>query len=46
MLKNSSQQQLLSHYNSDNHYEIGVDESGRGPLFGRVYTSAVVLPKE
>jgi ribonuclease HII len=25
--------------------EIGVDESGRGPLFGRVYTAAVVLPK-
>jgi ribonuclease HII len=26
--------------------EIGVDEAGRGPLFGRVYTAAVVLPKE
>ena len=26
--------------------EIGVDESGRGPLFGRVYTAAVVLPKD
>ena len=26
-------------------YEIGVDEVGRGPLFGRVYTAAVVLPK-
>ena len=25
--------------------EIGVDEAGRGPLFGRVYTAAVVLPK-
>jgi ribonuclease HII len=25
--------------------EIGVDEVGRGPLFGRVYASAVVLPK-
>ena len=25
--------------------EIGIDESGRGPLFGRVYDSAVVLPK-
>lgn len=25
--------------------EIGVDESGRGPLFGRVYTAAVVLPR-
>jgi ribonuclease HII len=25
--------------------EIGVDEVGRGPLFGRVYASAVILPK-
>lgn len=25
--------------------EIGVDEVGRGPLFGRVYACAVVLPK-
>ena len=25
-------------------YEIGVDEAGRGPLFGRVYTGAVILP--
>jgi ribonuclease HII len=25
-------------------YQIGVDEVGRGPLFGRVYTAAVVLP--
>lgn len=25
--------------------EIGVDEAGRGPLFGRVYTAAVILPK-
>ena len=25
---------------------IGVDEAGRGPLFGRVYSAAVILPKE
>ena len=25
---------------------IGVDEAGRGPLFGDVYTSAVILPHE
>ena len=24
--------------------EIGIDEAGRGPLFGRVYTAAVLLP--
>jgi ribonuclease HII len=38
--------QLKTCYNEDdNIYEIGVDESGRGPLFGRVYTAAVILPK-
>ena len=30
----------------DNIFEIGVDEVGRGPLFGRVYTAAVILPKD
>ena len=25
---------------------IGVDEAGRGPLFGDVYTSAVIIPEE
>lgn len=25
--------------------EIGIDEVGRGPLFGRVYSAAVILPK-
>ena len=29
----------------DERLEIGVDEVGRGPLFGRVYTAAVILPK-
>lgn len=27
-------------------YEICLDECGRGPLFGRVYAAAVVLPKD
>lgn len=34
-------------YNEDpSVFEIGVDEVGRGPLFGRVYTAAVILPKD
>lgn len=32
-------------YNSNHAFEIGIDEAGRGPLFGRVYVAAVVLPK-
>lgn len=38
----------LMHYYSENpaSIEIGIDEVGRGPLFGRVYTAAVVLPKD
>jgi len=28
-----------------NVFEIGIDEAGRGPLFGRLYVAAVVLPK-
>jgi len=31
---------------NDKVYEIGVDEVGRGPMFGRVYTAAVILPKD
>jgi len=38
---------LLKFYLENPHiYEIGVDEVGRGPLFGRVYTAAVILPKD
>ena len=31
---------------NENLYEIGVDEVGRGPLFGRVYCGTVILPKD
>lgn len=31
-------------YNNDLN-EIGIDEAGRGPMFGRVYAAAVILPK-
>lgn len=41
------QQPLEICYNCNNNdWEIGIDEAGRGPLFGRVYTAAVVLPKD
>ena len=37
---------LPKYFNEDAHlYEIGIDEAGRGPLFGRVYVAGVVLPK-
>ena len=38
--------QLQHFYNiQSDTFEIGIDEAGRGPLFGRVYTAAVILPK-
>lgn len=38
---------LNNHYLEDTTIlEIGVDEAGRGPLFGRVYAAAVILPKD
>ena len=38
---------LKKFYHSDlNIIEIGADEAGRGPMFGRVYSGAVVLPKD
>ena len=33
-------------HNDANEYEIGIDEAGRGPMFGRLYVAGVVLPKE
>tara|TARA_B100001093_G_C26612208_1_gene920722 strand:- start:12 stop:758 length:747 start_codon:yes stop_codon:yes gene_type:complete len=46
----SKQEPLNKHYDenykNNNILEIGIDEAGRGPLFGRVYTAAVVLPKD
>jgi len=33
-------------YDEINRFEIGIDEAGRGPLFGRLYVAATVLPKD
>lgn len=30
---------------SEYEYEIGMDEAGRGPLFGRLYVAGAILPK-
>lgn len=44
--KRVKQQPLQKYFVEDsNIIEIGIDEVGRGPLFGRVYVSAVILPK-
>lgn len=32
-------------YAEDAKFEIGVDEAGRGPMFGRLYVGAAILPK-
>ena len=37
---------LFTCYDPQNEYEIGVDEAGRGPMFGRLYVGAAILPKE
>lgn len=33
-------------FHSEDVIEVGVDEAGRGPLFGRVYVGAVIWPKD
>ena len=41
------QQPLKCYYNEDiNIVELGIDEAGRGPMFGRVYAGLAVLPKD
>ena len=43
---NPKREGLLREYNSENKWEIGIDEAGRGPMFGRLYVAGVVLPKD
>ena len=41
------QQPLKWFFNEDvNVIEMGIDEAGRGPMFGRVYAGVVILPKD
>lgn len=40
------QEPLQRHFKNDNNIEVGVDEAGRGPMLGRIYTGAVILPKD
>ena len=43
----TKKQKLLEmFFNNDNKIEIGIDEAGKGPMFGPVYTAAVILPKD
>ena len=37
---------LLPIYDDANKFEIGVDECARGPMFGRLYVAAAILPKD
>mgnify|MGYP001470249894 FL=1 len=45
MPRKSTKEPLKPFYNEEFKYEIGIDEVGRGPMLGRVYTAAVILPK-
>lgn len=37
---------LKDYYSTDNHLEVGIDESGAGCLAGPLYVAAVILPRE
>lgn len=37
---------LKPYYKKENILEAGIDEAGRGPLFGRVYVACVILPRD
>jgi ribonuclease HII len=37
---------LKSSYLDEEHLEVGIDEAGRGPLFGSVYIGAAILPPD
>ena len=41
-----SKSALQVRYADDDYIEIGIDEAGRGPMFGRVYVAAVIIPQD
>ena len=45
-LNNAPITTLSPFHNISNRWEIGVDEAGRGPMFGRLYVAGVILPKD
>jgi ribonuclease HII len=45
--KRNVQQPLKTYFDENiSIIEVGIDEAGRGPMFGRVYAGVVVLPKD
>jgi ribonuclease HII len=46
-VSNEEAESLMPFYETDpNVKEIALDECGRGPMFGRVYAAAVILPRD
>ena len=37
---------MLARFMNEGEIEVGLDEAGRGPLFGRVYVGAAILPPD
>ena len=37
---------ILKKFYAEDSLEVGIDEAGRGPLFGRVYVGAAILPPD
>lgn len=44
--KRNKKEPLYKCYNEENCCELGIDEAGRGPLFGRVYIAGVIVPRD